>query len=99
MKIALRSTTARDTAAEGPPQDPGLCAALEKIRLLAAESKLLALNAALESAWVGTDAVLAEEMELLAARAGATADDADRVGTVVETLLQQIQSAASLARR
>jgi hypothetical protein len=73
-------------------QETALRLALEEARQLAAQSGLLALNAALESAGAG------EDMAALAGSAGQAASDAERIVGAVELLLQQIHAAAAVSR-
>jgi hypothetical protein len=77
-------------------------ARLDEIRFLAAQSGLLALNAALESADARAGGAPAGDMDRLAAQAGSAAAEADKAvkaASAVEALLQQIQAGAALARR
>lgn len=78
-------------------QDVLLHLALEEVRLLAAQSKLLALNAALESAAACRDAEACEEMVALGRSAGQAAAEADGMAKAVELLLLQIRSSAALS--
>lgn len=71
--------------------------ALEEVRLLAAQSKLLALNAALESAAACRDADASSEMDALGRSACQAAEEADGMTRAVELLLQQIRSGAALS--
>ena len=73
-------------------------AMLEDIRLLAAQSGLLALNTAFESADALAADGLARDMPALAAQAKHAVAEADRVNSAVGVLLQQIESASALAR-
>ena len=73
-------------------QDAALRTALEEARQLAEQTRLLALNAAFESAAAGP----AGEMAALGGEAGQAASAAERVIGAVELLLQQIRSASSL---
>ena len=66
--------------------------ALEGARQLAAQTRLLALNAAFESAGACRDAGVVEEMHALGRSAGQAAANADRITRSVELLLLQIQS-------
>lgn len=59
--------------------ESGLRAALEQLRLIAAQSRLLALNAAFESAGAAADSSLIREMAILAA-------DADRAAAQAGTV-------------
>lgn len=71
--------------------------ALEEARQLAAQSKLLALNAALESAGACGEAEAIWEMDVLGGAAGQAIDEAEKIAAAVELLLQQIQSASNLS--
>ena len=75
------------------PQDAALRAALEHIRLLAAQSKLLALNTAFEAAGAA-----APEVATLALEVDRAVLEADCAGSAVEALLQQISAASAYVR-
>lgn len=99
----MNSPLARDTyPAQDELQAAGMRARLEEIRFLAAQSGLLALNAALESADARAGGAPAGDMDRLAAQAGnaaAEADKAEKAASAVEALLQQIQAGAAFIRR
>ena len=93
----LPGAHSRSTSSDGAnpalgAQETALRLALEEARQLAAQSGLLALNAALESAGAG------EDMAALAGSAGQAASDAERIVGAVELLLQQIHAAAAVSR-
>lgn len=84
MSSALsRQATHEETVLRGV-REAALRSALEEARQLAAQTRLLALNTAFESAGAGP----AEEGDA----AGAVAAEAEKVASAVELLLQQIQS-------
>ncbi len=72
--------------------------ALEEARQLAAETRLLALNTAIESAGACGEAGAALDMEALGRSAVRSAADMERMAASVDWLLQQIRSAAALGR-
>ncbi len=82
-----------------PPgtQEAALRLALEEARQLAAQSRLLALNAALESAGACGEADAVREMDALGGAAGQAIDKAEEIAAAVERLLQQIRSASALS--
>lgn len=75
-----------------------MCATLEEIRRLAEQSRLLALNAALESIGARAAGGSAAEMDGIASQAGGAAAEADRIAAAVDGLLQQIQAGSAFAR-
>lgn len=79
---------------DAPAQEIALRRILDEARLLSAQSRLLALNAGLESVAVRQVAGDATEAETDVSRA---ASEADRVAAAVELLLQQIRSASALS--
>lgn len=89
-----------DTPAEFPTdaQEFALRQILEEARRIAAQSRLLALNAAMESASACGEPVVAREMDALGGSAGRTVAEMERVAASVELLLQQINSASALSR-
>ncbi len=85
---------------EAPPagvQETVLRLALEEARQIAAQSRLLALNAAFESAGAGLDAEATGEMEALGGSAVQAAHAAESLAAAVELLLQQVTSAGTPA--
>ncbi len=88
----MRQTSPGGTLPQGL-QEAALRTALEEARQLAEQTRLLALNAAFESAAAGP----AGEMEALGGEAGHAAAEAARVIGAVELLLQQIRLASSLS--
>jgi hypothetical protein len=92
MGNALAQTFPQDEAIPRGAVEMALRLALEEARQLAAQSRLLALNAAFESAGAAASA------DAPGGAVGQAAAEADRVTAVVELLLQQIQSASSLSR-
>lgn len=90
-----------DTPAEALPPDAqqlALRLMLEEARQIAAQSRLLALNAAFESAAACRDAAAAGEMDALGASAERTAGEMERASAAVELLIEQIQSASALSQ-
>jgi|GEM_PF-4313343 hypothetical protein len=90
-----------DTPAEALPpgaQELALRLMLEETRQIAAQSRLLALNTACESAAACRDAAAAGEMDALGASAERTAGEMERVSAAVEMLIEQIQSASALSQ-
>lgn len=90
-------------ASNGEPQpssmqESSLRHALEELRLLAAQSRLLALNAAFESAGAGRDEGVEREIDVLAGEAGQAVAEAERTTAAVERLLRQIQAASMPSR-
>jgi hypothetical protein len=79
----LRQASPEETLLRGA-RDAALRTALEEARQLTAQTRLLALNTAFESAGAGP----AEDGDA----AGVVAAEAERVASAVELLLQQIQS-------
>jgi hypothetical protein len=71
---------------------------LEQARELAAQSKLIAMNAALEAAAACSEAADARETDALGGSAGRTAEEMESVAASVELFLQQLQTASVLAR-
>ena len=71
---------------------------LEEIRRLADQSRLLALNAMLESAGARAARGPSGEMDALAAQASGAAAEADKAASAVDALLEQIQAGSSFAR-
>ncbi len=92
--LAHREETSRYAAEASLPsaQETALRLALEEARRLAAQSRLLALNAALEIADAGREACLAPEMHLLVEEAG----QAEEAARAVESLLRQIEAGEAL---
>jgi len=78
--------------------DDALRLALEEARLIAAQARLLALNAAFASAEGRRETGIAPEMDALGEDAGRAAAAADDIAHAVDALLRQIASAASLPR-
>lgn len=95
MENALVQRRPQDEAGAPGAAEMALRLALEEARQLAAQSGLLALNAALESAGACREAGAAEEMEALGGSAGRAAAEAERIAAAVERLLQQMQSASA----
>ncbi|MBK6631457.1 MAG: hypothetical protein IPG33_10660 [Betaproteobacteria bacterium] len=73
--------------------DTALRLALEGVRRLAAQSRLLALNSAFEAAGASREAEAAEEMNALGGSAAQAIAEAEKMVATVELLLQQMQSA------
>jgi len=71
--------------------------ALEEVRQLAAQSRLLALNAVFETAGARAEPAAAEEMETLGGAVGQAAAEAEGMVAAVELLLRQIESASAAA--
>lgn len=93
MGNALARQDSPESALPPEGQDAALRLALAEARRLAAQTRLLALNAAFEAAAAGPD----EEMDALGGAAGQASAEAARVIGAVELILQQIQSASSLS--
>lgn len=75
-------------------REAALRANLEAVRQVAAQSRLLALNAALELAGASRDAEAAEEMEVLFGTIAHAATDADQVAAAIELQLLLMQPSA-----
>ena len=78
-------------------EEVALRLALEEARHLAAQTRLLALNAALEAAAVICDANAPAEMDALGRSAGQAMAETDRIVSAMELRLQQIQSSPALS--
>lgn len=79
--------------AEPPPQgqERALRLLLDEARRIALQSRLIALNVAMEAA--------AGEMDGVGASAGRTAEEMQRAAGAVERLLEQIRAAGTLSQR
>lgn len=95
MSNAMARRITHDEALPFDAPEIALRLALEEARQLAAQSRLLALNAAFESADACREAGAADEMDALGGSAGQAAAEAARIVAAVELLLQQIQSASA----
>jgi hypothetical protein len=89
MSNAMAQRNSQDEAISSGASDIALRQALDEVRQLAAQSGLLALNAAFESAGAS------DEMDGPGGSAGPAAAEAARIVAAVELLLQQIQSASA----
>jgi hypothetical protein len=89
MGNALAQRNSRDEAISSGASEIALRLALDEVRQLAAQSGLLALNAAFESAGA------TDEMDGPGASAGQAAAEAARIVAAVDLLLQQIQAASA----
>lgn len=89
MGNAMAQRIPHDEAISSGASDIALRLALDEVRQLAAQSGLLALNAAFESAGAS------DEMDGPGGSAGQAAAEAARIVAAVELLLQQIQSASA----
>ncbi len=98
MNNAMLRQASQEEAFLPGTHETALRLALEEARQLAAQSKLLALNAAFESAGACRDTGAAEEMDALGGSAGQAVAEAERVASAVELLLLQIQSTSSLSK-
>ena len=96
MENALARQDANEASLPMGVHEEALRLALEEARQLAAQSRLLALNAALESAGACGEAEAVREMEVLGGAAGQAIDEAEKIAAAVELLLQQIRSASAL---
>ena len=94
----MNNALARNNRGGEEFREAAMCATLEEIRLLAEQSRLLALNAALESIGARAAGGPAAEMDGIATQAGGAAAGADRVAAAVEVLLQQIQAGSAFSR-
>ena len=97
MANALAREGSTTEALSADAQEVALRLMLEEARQLAAQSRLIALNAAFESAGARNEEAATAEMDALGGSAGRTAAEMDRVVATVELLLQQIQSASALS--
>jgi predicted lipid-binding transport protein (Tim44 family) len=91
----MKNALARNRLVDELPPDAGLRAALEEIRSLAAQSKLLALNTACEAAAARNEDTTRRDVQILAGEADRAASEADRVTSAVEILLKQIRAATA----
>lgn len=100
MNNALAGQDGRTRAEACPPgaDEIALRLMLEQARELAAQSKLIAMNAAFEAAAACGEAADARETDVLGESAGRTAEEMERVAASVELILQQIQTASALSR-
>lgn len=96
----MRNALAQQDSAQAPLPSAGETAlrlVLEEARLLAMQTRLIALNTAFESAasdGCGSEAV----SEILGREASRSAAEAARVCGAVEQILQQIRTSAALAK-
>lgn len=96
--LAHQDVPAQAEALPPSAEETALHLALQQARALAAQSRLIAMNAAFESAAACREAADAQEMEALGRSAGRTAEEMERVAASVELILQQIRSASALSR-
>ena len=78
-------------------QEVALRFALEEARCLAAQSELLALNAAFESVGANRETDRSDEMASLERSAAQAVSDADSIVKTMEQLLLQLQSTATFS--
>lgn len=78
-------------------EEAALRLALEEARQLAAQTRLLALNAALESAAASSNANAPTEMDVLGRSVGQAIAEADSIVLVMELRLHQIQASPALS--
>jgi hypothetical protein len=97
MNNGLAHQTSQENGFLPSANDTGLRLALEEARQLAAQSKLLALNSALESANACRDPGETEEMDALVGSANQAIAEAEMITAAVERLLLQMQSSPSIS--
>lgn len=78
-------------------QEAAVHLALEEARQLAAQTRLLALNAALEAAAASSNANSSTEMDALGRSVGQAIAEADSIVLVMELRLNQIQASPALS--
>jgi hypothetical protein len=91
----MNSARARKPAKEIELREAALRSALDGIRVLAAQSRLLALNGAIEAAAARAEGSQTDAAERLEARAGYAAAEADTAAAAVELLLRQIRDGSA----